>query len=232
MVRESPRAGTALRRPVEAGPPLPLVAAIATGLFVASVAAPVAISGAAYPSPFGPGEELTGYLSAHGDALRLAALLQFAASVPLAVLTASMVARLHALDVRAAGPTIALVGGVLASAATAVSACGQWLLSRTSSTAPPELLRALHDLGFIAGGPWHVVALGLLLAGVAVSAAFSRLLPRPVWVAGVALAGACELATLAFATTSAAYLLPLGRFGGLIWLVTAAVLLPKRRTSR
>ena len=30
----------------------------------------------------------------------------------------------------------------------------------------------------------------------------------------------------------AAFLLPLGRFGGLVWLVLAALLLPRRRPSR
>lgn len=222
-----------VRRPVEAGPPLPVVASIAAALVVAGIVVPLLASGGqAYPSPLDGGQTLQSYVASHPEALRWAALFQFAASIPLAVLTASVVARLQALGVRAAGPMIALVGGVLASAAMALSACGQWMLSRMPADAPLPLLHAVHDLVFIAGGPWQVVAFGLLLAGVAVSAAFHRLLPRPVWVTGVALAVVCELATLTFAITAAAYLLPVGRFGGIVWLVVAAVQLPRERPRR
>jgi len=222
-----------VRRPVEAGPPLPVVASIAAALVVAGIVVPLLASGGqAYPSPLDGGQTLQSYVASYPEALQWAALFQFAASIPLAVLTASMVARLHALGVRAAGPMIALVGGVLASAAMALSACGQWMLSRMPADAPPPLLHAVHDLVFITGGPWQVVASGLLLAGIAVSAAFHRLLPRPVWITGVALAVVCELATLTFATTTAAYLLPVGRFGGIVWLVVAAVQLPRERPRR
>lgn len=220
----------ALRRPADASPPLPVVAAISTALFVAGLVVPVFLAdGQRYPSPFEAPEALVSYVGSHADAVRFAALFQFAASIPLAVFTASVVARLHALGVRAAGPTIALVGGVLAAAAMAVSACAQWVLSHMSATTSRDLLSAVHELVFISGGPWHVVAFGLLLAGIAVPAAFHRLLPRPMWMAGVALAVLCEFSTVAFAVPAAAYLLPLGRFGGLIWLITAAALLPRTR---
>lgn len=103
-------------------------------LFLAGIVVPLAVAGGdPYPASLTGGEEaLVAYLARHADALRLAALLQFASSVPLAVFTAAVVARLHALGVRAAGPTIGLVGGLLGSAALAVSACGQWVLSRVS----------------------------------------------------------------------------------------------------
>lgn len=217
----------------DAGPPLPLVASISVALVVAGIVVPLLLSGGqAYPSPSDEGEGLASYVASYPAALKFAALFQFAASVPLAVFSASVVARLHALGVRAAGPMIALVGGVCASIALALSASGQWVLSGMSPTSSTELLEAVRDLVFIAGGPWHVVAFGLLLAGISVSAAFHRLLPRPMWIAGVVLAVVCELATLAFATTQATYLVPLGRFGGLLWLVGAAVLLPRKRPRR
>ena len=217
----------------DGGPPLPLVAGVAAALAVAAIVLPLLVTGGQpYPSPFGGAGALRQYVAAHADALRYTAVLQFAASVPLLVFTASAVARLHALGVRAAGPTIALVGGVAAAAALAVSACAQWVLSRLPAGSDAGVLGLVRDLAFIAGGPWYVVASGLLLAGIAVPAAFYRLLPRAVWVTGVLLAVVCELATLAFLTPLAAWLLPLGRFGGLVWLVLVAVLLPRRRPSR
>ena len=217
----------------DGGPPLPLVAGIAAALAVAAIVLPLVVTGGQpYPSPFGGSGALRQYVAAHADALRYTAVLQFAASVPLLVFTASVVARLHALGVRAAGPTIAQVGGVAAAAALAVSACAQWVLSRLPADADAGVLGLVRDLAFIAGGPWYVVASGLLLAGIAVPAAFYRLLPRAMWSTGVLLAVVCELATLAFLTPVAAYLLPLGRFGGLVWLVLVAAVLPRRRPSR
>ena len=93
----------------------------------------------------------------------------------------------------------------------------------------PPLVRALHDLAFAAGGPGSVVPFGLLIAGLAVPAAFAALLPR--WLAGTGLliALAAEFSTLSLLLSGAAYLLPAARFAGLAWLITAGVLLPQTR---
>lgn len=176
------RAGrVSVRRPAAAGPPLPMVIVVSAGLFVAGIVAPLAVAGGQpYPPPLVGGDTaLPSYVADHADALRLAGLFQFAAAVPLAVFAASVVARLQALGVRAAGPTIALSGGLLASAAMIVSACAQWTLSRAPVDSSPALLAALRDLAFVLGGPAHVVGLGLLIAGVAVSSAFTACWPAP-----------------------------------------------------
>jgi hypothetical protein len=67
---------------------------------------------------------------------------------------------------------------------------------------------------------------------VAVPAALGRLLPRPVWIAGIAFAAIAELSTIALLSKPAAVLLPIARFGSLAWLVAAAAQLPdsRRRT--
>ncbi|WP_206340344.1 DUF4386 domain-containing protein [Blastococcus litoris] len=206
------------------------MAGVAAALAVAAVVVPLIVAGGdAYPSPFGDAGVLAAYVGAHPDALRVTALLQFAASVPLAVLTASVVARLHALGVRAAGAMIALVGGVAAATAAAVSACAQWALSRLPETSGEALPGLVRDVAFAAGGPWYVVGSGLLLAGIAVTAAYYGLLPRVLWITGVALAVVSELATFVFVAPVAAYLIPVGRFGGLAWLVLVAVRLPRDR---
>jgi hypothetical protein len=211
--------------------------AISAGLFAAGVVVPLVLAGEAYPSAVGTGgggdgaADLSRYVAEHPHALRAAGLFHVASSIPLAIYAASVVARLHALGVRAAGPLIALSGGVLASVALAVSGCAQWVLSRAEGGST-QALAALRDAAFVTGGPWHVMALGLLIAGVSVSAAFHRLLPRSLWVAGVGLAVVCELSTLALAVDAAAYLLPVGRFGGLAWLIAAGSALPSSRPRR
>jgi hypothetical protein len=152
--------------------------------------------------------------------------------VPLAVLAAAAAARLGALGVRAAGPLIALAGGVLASAAQAASAAALWAMSRLGPDASVDLLEAVHGLALVSGGAAHVVALGLLVAGIAVPAAVFGFLPRPLWVLGLAVAVLCELTTVVLLATAAWNVLPVARFGALVWLVAAGALLPRHRPRR
>lgn len=213
-----------------AGPPLAPVIGVSLALFAASLVVPVLLTGGVpYPSVLGPDADIAAYVAAHHDALRFAALFQFAASVPLAVFGAAAAAQLRRLGVHAAGPTIGFAGAVLASAALATSSLLQWALSRLAPDAPLALLVALRDLAFITGGAWHTVGLGLLVAGIAVPALFFRLLPRWMSAVGVVIAVVCELTTFVLLIPSAAYAIPLGRFPALLWLLTAAVILPTTR---
>jgi hypothetical protein len=57
-------------------------------------------------------------------------------------------------------------------------------------------------------------------------------MPRPVAWTGLVLAGLGMLATLTLLTSALYPLLPIGRFGGLIWLLITSVLLPRARPRR
>jgi hypothetical protein len=74
-----------------------------------------------------------------------------------------------------------------------------------------------------------VVPLGLLVAGMAVPALIARLLPRWLAWAGLAVAAVAELSALSLLTPALDVTLPAGRFGGLLWIVAASVLLPRSR---
>jgi hypothetical protein len=211
------------------GPPLLPLALIATALFVASLVVGAA-GGGPFPSPYDPAHELLAYVAGHRTTVQVAATLQFASAVPLAILAAALTSRLGFLGFsRVPGPLIGLAGGLLASGLLIVSSLAQWVLSRPGIAGDGPLVRALADLAFATGGPGHVVFLGLLVAGVAVPAAFGRLLPRPLVAAGIAIALVAALSTLALVSEPAAFLLPVGRFGGLAWLIAAAALLPATR---
>ena len=72
--------------------------------------------------------------------------------------------------------------------------------------------------------------MGLLLAGVSVTAAFMKLLPRWIIVLGLILAVAGELSWLHLAFfPKLLFLIPLVRFPGFIWLVAVGFSLPKVR---
>ena len=144
----------------------------------------------------------------------------------------------------------AALGGVLASPfedadtireyfltqSDAVKASGvlvlQWTLARPAVRVNEPLVRALHDLAFLTGGPAHVVFLGLLLAGIAVPGLLLGLLPRPLAWAGLVIAVVAELTTLALIWPRLAVLLPIARFPALVWLIAVGVLLPHRRARR
>ncbi|MET9350855.1 hypothetical protein [Streptomyces termitum] len=226
---------TARRHEAQGGPPLGPLALVSTALFVAGlVTSTLLAGGAVFPSPFGGSGAtagITAYFRDHTDAVRIAGALQFGSSVPLALYAATASARLHRLGVRAPGATIALAGGLLASAFLGLCGLLGWVLSRPESLGQPGVVRALHSLAFATGGPGHVVALGLLVAGIAVPGLLAGLLPRALALGGLVLAAVAELSTLTLLFDGAAVLLPIARFGGLLWLIAAGFLLPHHRSD-
>lgn len=216
--------------PRHAGPPLGVLAGLTAGLLLGGIALSAALGGVV-PSPFTDTGAIRDYFVAHPSAVRAAGVLTFASAVPLSIYAATVSARLHRLGVRAPGATIALVGGVLAAGALALSGLLLWTLSRPAVRAEEPLVRALHDLAFLTGGPAHVVFLGLLLAGVAVPALLLGLLPRPLALVGLVVAALAELSVVSLVWPALAVLLPLARFPALAWLIVAGLQLPATRTS-
>src|SRR4051794_8111317 len=223
---DTTRAGS---RPPQGGPPLALLAAISLGMLLAGLASGVALGGL-MPLPFG--SEAQDYVAAHHDAAQAIAVGTFGSSIPLAIYAATVSARLRQLGVTAPGATIALAGGLLASAGLALSSLTAWTLSRPEVTSDPALVRALYYLTYLTGGPWHVVMLGLLIAGIGVPGLIVGLLPRPVAWAGLVIAGLAELTTLVLIWPGLSPLLPVARFTGLIWLIVAGALLPLHRPNK
>jgi hypothetical protein len=207
-----------------------VLAVVSLALLLAGLIYSAALGGTV-PSPFGSAASIQRYFVTHPGAAKASGTLAFASSVPLAIYAATASARLRQLGVTAPGATIALAGGLLSASALSLSGLLQWTLSRPAVRGDAALVRALHDLSFLTGGPAHVVALGLLIAGIAVPSLFLGLLPRALAWAGLAIAGLAELSTVVLIWPSLAVLLPIARFPGLIWLVAAGFLLPRRRQS-
>jgi hypothetical protein len=220
---------TSTRRQQHSGPPLGVLAVVSTALFLIGLFVAAALAGRFMPAPTAPARTIQEYFTTNRSAVRVAALFQFGAAVPLAIYAATVSARLHNLGIRAPGATIALVGGVLSSTMLALAGLTGWVLSRADVVHDGTVTRALQDFSYMTGGPGNVVFLGLLLAGVAVPAFFARLLPRPMVAVGIVLAIVAELSTLSIITDGAGYLLPIARFPALVWLIAAGFLLPRTR---
>jgi hypothetical protein len=211
---------------------LATLAVISLALLLAGLIVGVALAGGVMPLPYGSATEIQQYVAGHHAAAVAIAVGTFGSSVPLAIYAATASARLRQLGITAPGATIALAGGLLASAGLTLSSLTAWTLSRPEVTSDAALVRALYYLTFLTGGPWHVVTLGLLIAGIAVPGLIVGLLPRSVAWAGLVIAGVAELTTLVLIWPVLSPLLPVARFTGLIWLIAAGALLPLRRKNK
>lgn len=216
-------------RPGQGGPPLAMLATISLVLLLAGLVVGVVLAGGVMPLPYGSAAEIQDYVAGHQAAAVAIAVGTFGSSIPLAIYAATASARLRQLGITAPGATIALAGGLLASAGLALSSLTAWTLSRPEVTYDAALVRALYYLTYLTGGPWHVVTLGLLIAGIAVPALIVGLLPRAVAWTGLVIAGLAEVTTLVLIWPGLSPLLPVARFPGLVWLIVAGVLLPLRR---
>lgn len=219
----------AVGRQPQGGPPLVLLASLCLALLLAGLIVGVALAGGVMPLPYGSATEIQDYVAGHHASAVAIAVGTFGSSIPLAIYAATASARLRQLGITAPGATIALAGGLLASAGLALSGLTTWTLSRPEVTSDAALVRALYYLTYLTGGPWHVVTLGLLIAGIAVPALIVGLLPRPVAWTGLVIAGLAEITTLVLIWLGLSPLLPVARFTGLVWLIVAGALLPLRR---
>lgn len=215
------------RRP-QLGPPLlaPVVAfAVVTVIGV--------VVNRSTPHPDATGAAVLAYDSAHATAAKVGSWLLFSAAIPLAIATGVIYRRLRALGISAPGAAIALIGGISASSALIASATFGWtgagLAMEPSAT--PALARALAGASYVTGGPAYAVMFGLLVAGIAVPMLLTRLLPRTLAITGLVIAAVGMVSSLAMLSVSFGFLLPVVRFGGLIWLVVTACVLPRSRRN-
>ncbi|WP_426594189.1 hypothetical protein ACPPVS_01455 [Cellulomonas sp. McL0617] len=186
--------------------------------------------GATLASPFGASAaDVAARYAAHDEAFRLAALLQFGAAVPLGIFAATVYSRQLRLGIRVPGPSIGFYGGVFAAVFLGLSGLITWTAAQAGVASDAVLTHALAYLAFATGGVGFAVGLGLLVAGAAVPALVLRLVPR--WLAwtGLVLAAVGELTFFSLVITPLEHLLPIARFGGLIWLIAYGFLLPHTR---
>jgi hypothetical protein len=108
----------------------------------------------------------------------------------------------------------ALAGGGLAVASLATSAAIHAALTRPKLD-DESAVRMARQM-FAAGGPVHGIGFGVLTGVLALAGLRTGELPRPVAVTGFVSAAASLLSPLYFVWEPAAYLVPVGRFPGLI----------------
>ncbi len=215
------------------GPHLGALAIVYTVLFLAGLYQVVSFTGGAhFPEPWSSVDAMAAYFQLNPTRVLICAFLQFGAAIPLGIYTATIVSRLRFLGTSAAGPYIALFGGL--ATVFNMAACAQilWVMVQSGIAQDATLTRALYYLSFSFGGPGFSVPMGLMLAGISVVAGFRRLLPRWLVGLGLLLAACGELSWFSLIIPKAAFLIPLTRFPGFVWLIAAGFMLPVTAATR
>lgn len=185
-----------------------MLGSIALVLSVASVLVPLAVSLAGYPTPASSPEATAAYFADHPMAGVLAGFFAFSAAVPLGIYAAATYARQLRPGVRVPDPGISFFGGVAAAVLLIASGLITWVLADASDSIPPTVTQLLVDLGFALGG----IGFATWLA----------------WV-GLVLGALGEISFLALLWDGFDRLVPVNRFGGLLWLAMVGFLLPRER---
>jgi hypothetical protein len=215
------------KSPEHRGPHPGIVAIVYTLLFNAGLYQVISFTGGPhFPGPWESSEAIAPYFQEHSKAVVICAFLQFGAAIPLGIFTATMVSRLRFLGVHAAGPSIALFGGLMTAINMALAGLILWVMAYPGIAQETAVLRALYYLGFATGGVGFSVPMGLLIAGLSIPAAMMKLLPKWLVVFGFALGMIGELSALNLVIPQVLFLIPLTRFPGFIWLIAAGFILP------
>jgi hypothetical protein len=172
---------------------------------------------------------LLDFFQHHTGSAHASAFFTLGAAIPLAVFVAVSTSRLRTLGLDVPGRIIAQIGGTVAAAMLALAGVATLAATQPHVADSAASVRLLYGLTFAAGGPAYVVFSGLLLAGVSVSGLIGRVLPHTVAWSGLIIAVVCEVASLSAAFDGMDLLLPVGRFGGLVWMIAVGVTLPATR---
>jgi hypothetical protein len=180
--------------------------------FAGGVAGSLATSKVPYPRPGSTAEDIAAYFGQRPSPVRFGAPGQLLSAVTLGRFTAS-VAGLAGRSGSSALKAAAIAGGAVASASLAASAAHAVALARDPEG---ERAVALHRRMFLAGGPAHGAGFGVLLAVLGRAGSRTGALPRPLAVAALAAAVPNVLSPLYLAAEPAGWLIPIGRFPGLV----------------
>jgi hypothetical protein len=202
------------------GPHLGVLATIFTILFITGLSFVISFTGGPhFPSPSDSAAAITTYFYQQPHDVLWCAFFQFVSAVPLGLLTVTAYTRLRHLGVKATGPAIALLGGMITAINVGISSLVIWVMAYPGIAQDGVVIRALYYITFAIGGVGYSVPLGLLIAGLAVPAAFMRLLPKWVVWFGLVLAVIGEASAFSLVFPGLVLLIPLTRFPGFIWLI-------------
>ena len=189
---------------------------LAGASFIAGVAGAMALADDPYPRPGSEPAQVRRYFGGNAGPARLSAAGQAISAASLVGFTAS-VTRLAGRSGRGsrALQAAAVAGGGLAAGALAAAA--GYAAALTGPAGDSDAGAAtLARRAFVAGGPVHTAAFGVLVGALGLAGLRTGELPRPLAIAGLASAAASLLSPLYFVAEPAGWFIPAGRFSGLV----------------
>ena len=215
------------------GPHLGILAVIFTALFLFGLSYVITFTAGAphFPSPYDSASAIIAYFREHPHDALMCACFHFASAIPAGIFTVTAWRRLKWLGVRAVGPSIALLGGILVTVALVSTSLIMWAMAYPGVADDAGVIRAMYYMSFAIGGVGYSVPMGLLIAGIAIPAGFMGLLPRWLVVFGVILGVVGETSWLSLIFPRLVMLIPLTRFPGFIWLMLAGFTLANRKAA-
>jgi hypothetical protein len=188
-----------------------------TGLtFLTGVAAGMAAARSPYPRPGASVTEVQTYFRGSRRAARLSVAGQLASCTALLPFTVA-VTRLAG---RAEPPSGTLQAAAVAGGGVAIASLAASAATSAALTGPPGARAAtavrLHRRVFVTGGPVHAAGFGLLTAVLGLAGRRTGELPAPLTAAALASGTAGLLAPLCLVAAPAVWLVPAGRFSGLV----------------
>jgi hypothetical protein len=193
-----------------------LSAPLAGVAFLGGVAAGLSLADAPYPRPGANATAIRRYFRGSAQAARISVAGQLVSAAALARFTATAAGL-----ARGSGPrsrelrAATIAAGSVASASLAASALMALALTGRASGSNSAAV-AMHRRVFIAGGPVHTTAFGVLVACLSLAGRRTRRLPSALTTPGLAAAAAGALSPLGLVVEPAVWLVPAGRLSGLV----------------
>ncbi|MQA24451.1 MAG: hypothetical protein GEU94_03040 [Micromonosporaceae bacterium] len=180
-----------------------------------------------YPLPDAPLADVRQFFQTNAGTAQAQAVWQVAASVLLVAFACTVSAAIRPFSATLAG--VAQAGGVLSGGFFGLSAVLVGVLGSHQFSRAAEVVHPAHLFGFLAGGPAHVVWLGVLVGAMSLAGLRFGMLPRWLSISGLVSATLSLLSALAPMVWEATAFLPLGRFSGILVLAAASVILSRRQ---
>ena len=215
------------------GPHAGIVAVVYVTLFCCGLVPVTVLGGMPYfPPPTASVIDMAAFFSTRPSAILICAFLQFGAAIPLGIFAATVVSQLQFHGVRAAGTNVALFGGFATAGSMLFTSAFLWTLTYPDIAHDHTLVHALYRISFSVGGPGFSVPFGIFIAGVAVTAGLTRLIPRWLMWSGIAIAICGELSWFEMLSVKFLPLIPLTRFPGFLWSIFIGFRLPRTAAAR
>jgi hypothetical protein len=200
--------------------------------FIIGVAGAMALADAPYPRPGADPAEIRRYFRGNPGAARISVVGQLISAASLARFTASVAKLAGRSGRRSRGLRAgAIAGGGLAAASLTTSALFSAALTGDRGERDASAAE-LHRLMFAAGGPVHGAGFGILVGLLGLAVLRTGELPLPLAIAGLVSAAAGVLSPLYLVTERAVWLIPVGRFSGLVVSAIAGAILERRSSER